>query len=112
LSDTERTTRVTWQPVRGSAGGIGMSDVFAGTGSVNLHAGLGPCVVIHLDQMPHPTDAQPAHTSLFQHLKAKLVPPPYTRPPPWEEHVGVVDHPTATRVAAEHGVPLEVLKPS
>jgi hypothetical protein len=112
LSDDARTTRVTWQPVRGSAEGIGMSDVFAGTGSVDLHGGLGPCVIIHLDQMPHQPKAQPAEASLFQRWKAKLVPPPYTRPPPWEEHVGVVDHRTAMRVAAEHGVPLDVLKPS
>jgi hypothetical protein len=98
LSDDKRTTRVTWQLVRGSAGGIGMGDVFAGTGSVDLHAGLGPCGVIRLDQMPHPTDAQPAETSLYQRWKAKLVPPPYTRPPPWEEHVGVVDHRTAMHV--------------
>lgn len=91
------TTRVTWRPLRGS-----------GPGDRSLDGGaydVGPCVVIHVDQMPARSDRR----SLLARMKDSLRQPLDAAPPPWEEHIGVVDHRTAERIAAEHGAQLEIV---
>jgi hypothetical protein len=90
-------TRVTWKPLRGS--GVG------GPGSDGGASDLGPCVVIHVDQIPEQLD----RGSLAARMRDALRRPFNAPPPPWEEHVGVVDHQTAERIAAEHGSQLEIL---
>lgn len=86
-------TRVTWRPARGSGVGPGGLD------------DLGPCVVIHVDQMPAPPERRSLSQRLTDSVRQRL----NTSPPPWEEHLGVVDHRTAERVAGEHGVQLEIV---
>jgi hypothetical protein len=66
---------------------------------------LGPCIVIHVDQMP----VQPHRPSPRARAKNSLLQPLDAPPPPWEEHMGVVDHWTAKRIATEHGAQLEIL---
>ena len=85
-------TRVTWRPMRQS-----------GLGPGGAHD-VGPCVVIHVDQMPD----EARRRSVLRRLTDSLRQPLNTPTPPWEEHMGVVDHRTAERIASDHGAQLEI----
>ncbi|MCL2419085.1 MAG: hypothetical protein FWD04_07320 [Conexibacteraceae bacterium] len=92
-ADASGQTRVTWRPLRGSGPGDG--------GAFDL----GPCVVIHVDEIPERFDRGSFLSRAGDSVRKRLDP----KPPPWEEHIGVVDHRAAERIASEHGVQLEIV---
>jgi len=90
--------------VRGT-GDEATDDMLSGSPVAGPLLGLGPCVVIHVDQMPQRSD----RGSFLLRARGALRQSFNVGPPPWEEHMGVVDHRTAERIATEHGAQLEIL---